>query len=58
MSQSIDLASGVENCTLSLNPGRNGFLANLFFETWLYNGTSSAFQYHGHSVGSWLNMTV
>ncbi len=34
-----------------------GFLCNLFFELWLYNRTSSSFQYHNRFVGLWLNMT-
>ncbi len=36
---------------------RNGFYYQLFFELWLYNMTSSSFQYHNRFVGIWLNMT-
>jgi len=36
---------------------RAGFYYQLFFELWLYNMTSSSFQYHNRFVGIWLNMT-
>jgi len=36
---------------------RLGFYYQLFFELWLYNITSSSFQYHNRFVGIWLNMT-
>ena len=36
---------------------RRGFYYQLFFELWLYNTTSSSFQYHNRFVGIWLNMT-
>jgi len=36
---------------------RVGFYYQLFFELWLYNMTSSSFQYHNRFVGMWLNMT-
>ena len=35
----------------------SGFYYQLFFELWLYNMTSSSFQYHNRFVGIWLNMT-
>jgi hypothetical protein len=36
---------------------RRGFYYQLFFELWLYNTSSSSFQYHNRFVGIWLNMT-
>jgi len=39
------------------NEERRGFYYQLFFELWLYNKTSSSFQYHNRFVGIWLNMT-
>ena len=36
---------------------RRGFYYQLFFELWLYNTTSSSFQYHNRFVRIWLNMT-
>ena len=36
---------------------RLGFYYQLFFELWLYNMTSSNFQYHNCFVGLWLNVT-
>jgi len=46
------------NCTSTWNSDRNGFYYQMFFELWLYNMTSSSFQYHNRFVGLWLNMTV
>ena len=37
---------------------RGGFYYQLFFELWLYNMTSSSFQYHNRFVSLWLNMTI
>jgi uncharacterized membrane protein len=55
----------LNNNVLSINeysavwdPQKNGFFGNLFFELWLYNDTSNAFQYHERSVSLWCNMTI
>jgi len=45
------------NCTSTWDLNRNGFYYQLFFELWLYNMTSSSFQYHNRFVRLWLNMT-
>ena len=45
------------NCTSSWDSDRNGFYYQMFFELWLYNMTSSNFQYHNRFVDLWLNMT-
>jgi len=45
------------NCTSTWDSDRNGFYYQMFFELWLYNLTSSSFQYHDRFVGIWLNMT-
>jgi len=45
------------NCTSTWDSNRNGFYYQMFFELWLYNITSSSFQYHNRFVGLWLNMT-
>jgi hypothetical protein len=34
-----------------------GFFGHLFFETWIYNSTTSVFQYHARFVSLRLNMT-
>jgi len=34
-----------------------GFYYQLFFELWIYNVTTSSFQFHNRFVGFWLNMT-
>lgn len=45
------------NCTSTWDSDKNGFYYQMFFELWLYNMTSSSFQYHNRFVGLWLNMT-
>jgi len=34
-----------------------GFYYQLFFELWIYNVTTSSFQFHNRFVGFWLNIT-
>jgi len=45
------------NCTSTWDSDRNGFYYQMFFELWLYDMTSSSFQYHNRFVGLWLNIT-
>jgi len=45
------------NCTSTWDSDRNGFYYQMFFELWLYNTTSTSFQYHNRYVSLWLNMT-
>jgi len=45
------------NYTSTWDSDRNGFYYQMFFELWLYNMTSSSFQYHNRFVGLCLNMT-
>jgi uncharacterized membrane protein len=40
------------------NPQTKVFYGNLFFELWIYNGTTSTFQYHERFVSLLLNMTA
>jgi len=40
------------------NATRSEFYGNLFFETWIYNGTTESFQYHERFVGLRFNMTL
>lgn len=51
-----DTAFSVNSSSL-WNSENNGFYYQLFFELWLYNMTSSSFQYHNRFVGIWLNVT-
>ena len=39
------------------NEEKNGFFYQLFFELWIYNATTSVFEFHNRSVGFLLNMT-
>jgi len=39
------------------NSTRSVFPMNLFFEAWIYNATTSSFQYHARWVGLQFNMT-
>jgi hypothetical protein len=41
----------------SWNNTGHGFRYQMFFELWLYNTTSSIFQYHNRFASLWLNMT-
>jgi hypothetical protein len=43
--------------TTTWNSTLDMFLGNLFLETWIYNSTTSSFQYHARWVGLQLNMT-
>jgi uncharacterized membrane protein len=40
------------------NPQTNVFYGNLFFELWIYNSTTSTFQYHERFASLLLNMTA
>ena len=40
------------------NSQAHAFYGNLFFELWIYNSTTSTFQYHDRFVSLLLNMTV
>jgi hypothetical protein len=48
----------VNSTTIAWNPEKKGFYGNLFFELWIYNGTTNAFQYHQRYVSLWLKMNV
>jgi len=48
----------MHNYSIALDSKNNSFLGNLFFELWLYNMTSTSFQYHNRFVGIWLNITI
>ncbi|UCE44146.1 MAG: DUF1616 domain-containing protein [Candidatus Bathyarchaeota archaeon] len=45
------------NCSSAWDSEQRGFYYQLFFELWLYNGTTRSFEYHDRSVWLWLNMT-
>jgi hypothetical protein len=51
-------ALNLTSYTTKWDPIRKGFFGWLFFELWIYNGTSRSFQYHERFVNLWLNMTV
>ncbi len=42
--------------TIAFDSARNGFYGNLIFELWIYNGTTSSFQYHERYVNLWLKL--
>lgn len=48
---------GIRNYTVAWSSAKNASLGNLFFETWIYTGTTGYFQYHERFVSLWLNMT-
>ncbi len=53
-----DVVLDIANYIVSWDSKNNGFFVNLFFETWIYNATSSSIQYHNRFVGIWLNLTT
>ncbi len=44
--------------TITWDPQRSAFFGNLFFELWIFNDTTDAFQYDQRYVSLWLNMTI
>lgn len=57
--QSITVNGAQLNCqtTLALDPQKGAFLGNVFFELWLFNDSTSSFQYNQRYVSLWMNMT-
>jgi len=48
---------GIKPYIVSLDTVRNGYFENLFFELWIYNDTTGAFDYHERFTGLWFNIT-
>jgi uncharacterized membrane protein len=42
--------------TIAYDKTKGGFYGNLFFELYIYNGTTNAFQYHQRYLSLWLKM--
>jgi len=42
--------------SVSLDPEKQQYLVNLFFEVWIYDYASGAFKYHERDAGLWLNL--
>ena len=42
--------------TSRLNPVKEGFYYQFFFELWLYDSATQSLQYHGRFVSIWLNL--
>ncbi len=53
-----DVELNMKEHTTYWNAERNEFYSNLFFELWIYNGTTKSFQHHERFVSLRLNMTV
>ena len=53
-----DVVLNVTGYRTAWDPVGKGFFGYLFFELWLYNATSSSFQYHERFVALRLNMTL
>ena len=45
-------------CSIAYSPQGDMYAGNLFFELWIYNRTTSVFEYNDRWVGLVLNMTV
>ncbi len=48
----------VSPTTIAWDSQRIGYYGNLFFELWIFNDTTNAFQYNQRYVSLWLNMTT
>jgi uncharacterized membrane protein len=44
--------------TIMWDEAKGGFYGNLFFELYIYNGTTNAFQYHQRYLSLWLKMNT
>jgi len=53
-----DVELDLKEYSTDWNVEREEFFSNLFFELWIYNGTTNSIQYHERSVSLRLNMTV
>jgi uncharacterized membrane protein len=48
----------LEGYSTTWDINRQAFMGNLFFELWIYNGTTGSFQYHQRYTSLLFNMTV
>lgn len=48
----------VLDAVINRDVDRNGFYGNLFFELWIFNSSTSAFQYHQRYVSLWFRLNV
>jgi hypothetical protein len=53
-----DVVSDMRNYTVAWDSGKKGFFGDLFFELWIYNGTTGSFRYHERFVNLRLKMIV
>jgi hypothetical protein len=53
-----NVALNLSGCSIAYSSQTDMFAGNLFFELWVYNRTTSVFQYNARWVGLVLNMTV
>lgn len=44
--------------SIAYDEAKGGFYGNLFFELYIYNGTTNAFQYHQRYLSLWLRMNT
>jgi hypothetical protein len=44
--------------TIAWNFAKGGFYGNLFFELWIYNGTTGSLEYNQRYVSLWLKMNI
>lgn len=47
----------VSGRSISIANSTSGYFGNLFFELWLYNNSTSTFEYNQRYVGIWLKLT-
>jgi uncharacterized membrane protein len=52
-----DISLDIGNCIVTWDSNGKGFFGYLFFELWIYTGTTDQFQYHERFLSLRLNMT-
>jgi len=50
-------ATDISSTSINWDTAKVGFYGDLIFELWIYNGTTSSFQYHERYLDLWLKMT-
>ncbi len=48
----------ITSTSLTWDINKGGFYGNLFFELWIYNGTTNSLQYHERYISLWLRMNT
>lgn len=53
----IRINGSLVGTSIAISNSSDGYFGNLFFELWLFNDTTQAYEYNQRYVGIWLNLT-